>query len=158
MTSIILETKINAAPVICFDLARSIDLHKHAAAGTNEIAIAGRTSGLISKNEFVTWQATHFMITQQMSVRIIEMERPDCFTDEMFSGPFTSMQHFHQFVAEAKATLMRDEFNYTVPFGLPGKFFDWLVLRRYMTWLLKNRNAMIKNIAESREWRRFLTY
>jgi ligand-binding SRPBCC domain-containing protein len=158
MTSIILETKINAAPVICFDLSRSIDLHQHAAAGTNEIAIAGRTSGLISKNEFVTWQATHFMITQQMSVRIMEMERPDCFTDEMVSGPFSSMKHLHQFVPDGKATLMRDEFNYTVPFGFAGKVFDSMVLRRYMTRLLKNRNAMIKNIAEDGTWRKFLTY
>jgi hypothetical protein len=58
-------TTIIAAPIErCFDLARSIDLHKLSTEGTEEEAIAGVTSGLIGKDQQVTWRARHFGITQ----------------------------------------------------------------------------------------------
>jgi hypothetical protein len=63
-TRIDLITIINAPIEICFDLSRSIDLHQHSTQQTREKAIAGRTTGLIGLNEFVTWRATHFLITQ----------------------------------------------------------------------------------------------
>jgi hypothetical protein len=60
MPTINLTTEINAPIEICFDLSRSIDLHKHSMEHTGEEAIAGRTSGLIEDGEFVTWQAKTF--------------------------------------------------------------------------------------------------
>jgi hypothetical protein len=60
MAEIILITRIKNEIQICFDLARSIDLHKISTAHTNETAIAGCTGGLIGLNEFVTWEAVHF--------------------------------------------------------------------------------------------------
>ena len=42
-----------------FDLSRSISLHKISSAHTNKEAIGGITSGLINKNETVTWRAKH---------------------------------------------------------------------------------------------------
>jgi len=65
MPKIILVTEINSTIEICFDLARSIDLHKISTAKKKEQAIAGKTSGLINLNEFVNWQATHFGIKQK---------------------------------------------------------------------------------------------
>ena len=44
MTKIILKTIINAPITVCFDLARSIDLHKTTMKHTNEKAVAGITS------------------------------------------------------------------------------------------------------------------
>jgi hypothetical protein len=66
-TRIDLTTIINAPIEICFDLSRSIDLHQQSTQQTHEKAIAGRTTGLIELNEFVTWQATHFLITQKLT-------------------------------------------------------------------------------------------
>ncbi len=53
MPRIILDTWINAPVERCFDLARSIDLHKISTEQTNEKAISGVTSGLIGLNETV---------------------------------------------------------------------------------------------------------
>ena len=53
MPRIVLETKIHAPLDRCFDLSRSIDLHKISTEHTNEEAIDGVTSGLISLNESV---------------------------------------------------------------------------------------------------------
>jgi len=54
MPVIELKTAIKAPVERCFDLSRSIDLHKISTAHTNEEAIAGVTSGLIGPNEWVT--------------------------------------------------------------------------------------------------------
>ena len=74
MPKITIETKIKAAKNIVFDLSRSIDLHKISTQQTNEEAIAGVTSGLIGKNEWVTWRAKHFGIYQKLTSRITAFE------------------------------------------------------------------------------------
>lgn len=51
MPVIILHTQINAPIERCFDLSRSIDLHKISTAHTKEEAINGVTSGLINLDE-----------------------------------------------------------------------------------------------------------
>ena len=62
MPVIELRTFIKCGIEICFDLSRSIDLHQLSTTQTNKKAIAGKTSGLINLDEFVTWQVTHFRI------------------------------------------------------------------------------------------------
>jgi hypothetical protein len=51
MPVIYLETLVNAPPEVCFDLARNIDVHAMSTSSTKERAVAGRTSGLITKGE-----------------------------------------------------------------------------------------------------------
>lgn len=46
---------------------------------------------------------------------------------------------------------MIDKFHYEVPYGIVGKVFDILILKRYMTRLLQDRNKVIKQVAESGE-------
>jgi hypothetical protein len=60
MPTIRLRTEVKAGKALVFDLSRSIDLHKLSTAHTHETAIAGKTSGLIGLNEWVTWRAKHF--------------------------------------------------------------------------------------------------
>ena len=76
MTSIHLTTFIKAPVKRVFDLSRSISLHKISTALTKEKAIAGVTSGLISKGETVTWQAKHLFKTRQFTSKIMEMQSP----------------------------------------------------------------------------------
>jgi ligand-binding SRPBCC domain-containing protein len=156
MTEIYLETFIDAPVERCFDLARSIDLHELSAARSKEKAIAGKTGGLIEKDEFVTWEAKHFGIRQTLSGRIVEMDRPRYFCDEMTRGAFKSLHHEHFFEDRESGTLMIDKFCYETPFWIFGKIFNSLILKKYMTRFLADRNRIIKRVAESNEWRKFL--
>lgn len=156
MTTITLKTIINAPIGICFDLSRSIDLHKLSSRKTKEEAVGGTMTGLIDENEFVTWEATHFMIKQRMTVKIMKMDSPNYFQDQMISGPFLSMKHNHLFREEGKETEMKDEFTYEVPYGFGGYIFDKLVLKRYMTSFLIERNQIIKEQAENGGWKKFI--
>jgi ligand-binding SRPBCC domain-containing protein len=158
MTTIKLETKIHAPIDVCYDLSRSIDVHMKSTSFSKEKAIEGKLTGLIEANEFVTWQAYHLGVKQRMKVRITEMIKPFFFHDEMVEGPFASMEHAHIFQQENAITVMRDDFQYQVPFGWIGKLFDKIILRKYMTSLLMKRNGLIKQIAESGEWTKYLNH
>ncbi len=53
-------------------------------------------------------------------------------------------------------TVMRDRFNYGVPFGPLGRLADRLFLTAYMRRWLEARNRELKVVAESERWVRYL--
>ena len=156
MPRIVIETLINSKIEICFDLSRSIDLHQISTAETNEIAIAGKTSGLISLGEFVTWQATHFGVSQKLSSIITFYDRPNHFRDEQLKGIFKFFKHDHTFRVVSDKVKMTDIFEFESPFGVGGKLFNKIVLTKHLTKLLLKRNEIIKDFAESEKWKKLL--
>lgn len=156
MPIIEIKTIIKAPIAIVFDLARSIDLHKISTQHTNEVAIAGVTSGLIGLNESVTWQARHFGVYQNLTSKITAFEKPNYFVDEMQQGIFKSFQHKHLFTATDDGTLMTDIFDYKSPLGWLGSIADALFLKNYLKRLLEKRNAIIKEFAETEKWKEVL--
>ena len=149
MAEIRLSTFINAPLETCFDLSRSIEVHLKSTAKTNEKAIAGRTTGLCELHDTITWQATHFGVSQKLSVKITKMNQPYFFEDTMLKGAFSAMRHEHHFEKIYGKTKMSDLFIYTVPLGFIGRMVDALILEKYMTNFLLERNRTIKELAES---------
>jgi len=156
MPVIEIETKIKAPIEVCFDLATSIDLHMLSTEGTNEKAIAGITSGCVKQNDFVTWEATHFGIRQQLTSVIPVVNRPFHFKDEQKKGAFKYFKHDHYFETQGEFVLMKDRFEYESPYGIFGKLFNRFVLTNYLTKFLTQRNLMIKEYAESGRWREII--
>jgi ligand-binding SRPBCC domain-containing protein len=156
MPKIELTTEIKSTMEICFDLSRSIDLHKISTAKTNEQAIAGRTNGLINLNETVTWQATHFGFRQNLTSKITAYDRPRYFVDEQIKGVFKSIFHEHKFEKVGGLILMKDVFEFQSPLGVLGIIFNNLVLTDYLTNFLTSRNQIIKAFAETDKWKEVL--
>ncbi|CAG7642088.1 cell division protein [Paenibacillus allorhizosphaerae] len=142
------ELYIRAPRELCFDLARSIDIHAESTAQTREKAVAGITHGFIELGQSVTWEAVHFGIRQRLTAKITEFERPWYFVDEMVSGAFKRFRHMHEFKSAAGGTLMIDVFDYTSPLGMLGSMADKLFLENYMKKFLVQRNEYIKQTAE----------
>jgi ligand-binding SRPBCC domain-containing protein len=156
MTKIHLTSFIAAPIDRVFNLSCSIDLHKISTAHTNEEAIAGITTGLIKLNETVTWQARHLFKKRTFTSKIIEMENPVSFTDEMTKGDFKSFKHTHYFKAIDNGTIMIDIVFFESPFGFIGKLFNFIYLKKYLGTLLTKRNDSIKSFAESEKWKTVL--
>ena len=70
----------------------------------------------------------------------------------MIKGAFRSFRHEHHFAEKENGTLMKDVFDFEAPLGFLGKLAAQLVLTRYMTRLLSQRNKVIKDFAESGKW------
>ena len=128
MTTIKLTTEINAPIQAVFDLNRNIDIHKQSTSKSNETAIAGVTSGLINKNETVTWRGKHFGFYLTHKSIISEMKIPHYFVDEMMEGRFKKFKHQHFFKQENEKTIMFDVIEYETSFGIAGRFFDYILL------------------------------
>jgi ligand-binding SRPBCC domain-containing protein len=148
MTTIKLTTEIKAPIQLVFDLHRNIDIHQQSTSKSKETAIAGITSGLISRGETVTWRGKHFGIYLTHKSLIPEMESPHYFIDEMVEGRFKKFKHTHTFAKKNGTTIMTDRIEYETPFGLAGKLFDFMILKNYLTYFITERNNFIKNIAE----------
>ncbi len=156
MPLIELSTLISAPRERVFDLARSIDAHQDSTEDTNERAVAGVTTGLIDLNDQVTWEAKHLGVRQKLTVRITAFNRPQHFQDVMVAGAFKSMKHDHEFQEHPNGTLMIDRFEFQSPFGILGRIVDQIFLTAYMRRFLVQRNRILKNLAESEAWRRYL--
>ncbi|MDA6068699.1 SRPBCC family protein [Flavobacterium sp. AC] len=148
MTTIQLTTKIKASKQTVFDASRNIDIHQQSASKTNEKAIAGITSGLINLDETVTWRGKHFGFYLTHKSRITAMTFFDYFVDEMERGKFKSFRHEHFFEEENDLTTMKDKLQYETPFGIFGKLFDVLFLKRHLTKFLLERNKILKEVSE----------
>ena len=98
MPLIRLETLIHAPIERCFDLSRDIDLHMRSTEETQEIAVAGVTTGLIGLGEEVTWEATRFGVRQKLTTRITAFSRPGHFRDSQVRGAFRRFDHDHYFI------------------------------------------------------------
>jgi len=151
-------TVIRAPLERCFDLARSVEAHLAGNVhwGEQAIAAGGVTSGLLGLGERVTWRARHFGIRFKLTSEITALNRPVYFQDRMIRGPFKFMEHDHFFRSlSASETEMKDVFR-VAALCLIGPVVDYVVLRRYMQKLLRERNDAIRQIAESEAWRRYL--
>ena len=159
MVSLEAVTIIRAPIERCFDLARSVEVHLawNVHSGETAVAEAGITSGLISLGQRVTWRAKHFGVWQTLTSGITAMDRPRYFQNTMIQGIFRFMKNDHFFQSlSPEETEMRNTFCFAAPLPVLGRLAEVVFLRRYMGSLLRERNAVIKAIAESSEWQRYL--
>ena len=148
MVTIRVVTLIRAPIQRCFDAARDLDLHTKSLAHTNEVAVAGRTSGLIEMGEEVTWRGRHFGVTQHFTSKITAFDPPRHFQDTMQRGAFKSFVHDHYFESMGDVTTMTDLLAFSAPLGILGRIAEKLVLTRYLERLLASRGAAIRDEVE----------
>ncbi len=155
------EVSVIDAPVHrCFDLARSVEVNllDNSHFGEPTVVVEGPTSGLVDIGHQVTWRARHLGIRQSFTTCITALDKPVFFQDTMLRGAFQSLQHDHFFrPLRGNRTEMTDVLRATAPLPLVGRVAELLVLRRYMRNLLRNRSTVTKRVAESAEWKRYLS-
>ncbi|MGZ3924651.1 MAG: SRPBCC family protein [Flavisolibacter sp.] len=156
MPFIHLTTFIAAPQERVFDLSRSVDLHRASMKRYEEKIVDGTMSGLMNMNDTVSWTAKHLFKQRRLKSKITRLSAPEYFTDEQEEGDFKMMKHEHYFKPIQNGTIMIDQFHFETPFGLLGRLVNNFYLKRYMTKLLKERIAMIKQVAESNLWQQYL--
>jgi ligand-binding SRPBCC domain-containing protein len=96
------------------------------------------------------------MKTRIFRSQITAMERPYYFTDEMKKGDFKEFKHEHHFKQIDNGTLMIDIVHFETPYGALGRLLNRMYLARYMQNLIEQRNAVIKEYAETNKWQQIL--
>jgi ligand-binding SRPBCC domain-containing protein len=148
LQTIISEILIAKDIEVVFDLALSIEAHLAAEKHTSERAVGERTAGLLDLGDTITFEAVHLMVRQRLTSKVVEMDRPHRFVDEMQRGAFKSLRHEHVFLPVSGGTLMRDRIEFEAPLGFAGRIAERLFLRRYMLRFLKRHQDEFRKIAE----------
>ena len=154
------ETTLIGAPIArVFELSRSVEVHLLANVHDNEQALAtgGVTTGLIDLGQQVTWRAKHFGFWHNLTSEVTAMEPPTYFQVTMVKGIFRFMQADHRLRSlPSGVTELKDIFAIAAPLPILGPIAEGLFLRRYMVALNRERNAVIKKLAESDDWQCYL--
>jgi len=149
MGTIHVVTEISAPLSVCFDAARNVSLHVESASFSHEKLVPpGKLEGLLELNDLVCFEGRHFGIRQRFCARIVEVDSPRRFVDEMVSGTFQWMRHVHSFEANGSATIMRDDVTWAAPLGILGRIADRLFLERHMRWFVETKQRSLKRILE----------
>jgi ligand-binding SRPBCC domain-containing protein len=156
MPTIHLTSLIHAPVERVFNLSRHLGLHKKSMEHTGERAVGGVTTGLINLNESVTWEGKHFFKTRRFTSKITEMKPYESFTDEMQKGDFKSFKHQHHFKGIENGTIIIDIIDYETPYGAIGQLVNSFYMHHYLEALVKRRNQVIKDYAESKKWEALL--
>lgn len=150
METIRFSTWIDAPVERCFLLSLSVDLH-----AANERAIAGVREGLIHQGQRVTFKGRHFGVLWRHT-SLVDLVRPySYFREVMIEGPFERFEHEHHFATMDDGTRIRDEIRFSTGWGVLGRLATKMI-RKHLTEFVFRRNAVIKRVAESEEWRRYL--
>ena len=156
MESLRLSTWIDAPVERCFLLSLSVDLHVASARSTQSKPVAGSEPVIIGEGERLTFRGRHFGVRWRHT-SLIETLRPHAYyRDIMISGPFQHFEHDHHFAAMDDGTRMRDEVKFSARWGLLGRLASKTFLRQRLKTFLMERNAMIKRLAESEDWQKYL--
>jgi ligand-binding SRPBCC domain-containing protein len=154
MEIIRLGTWINAPVERCFLLSLSVDLQVATALSTQESA--GATAGTIGEGDTLTFKGRHFGLRWRHT-SLIETLRPySYYRDVMIAGPFQHFEHDHHFAPMDDGTRMRDEIRFSASGGLLGQLRTRMFLRKRLKAYLMERNTMIKRLAESEDWHKYL--
>ena len=133
MNRIVITTRIAAPLEAAFDLSRSVDAHIASSAFTGERVVEpGRTSGLLELGDLVTFEGVHLFMRRRFTVKIVEMQRPHRYVDEVVKSAFAFMRHEHDFVSDGDTTIMTDSIEYRLPFGILGRLVDRAFVNRHL--------------------------
>ena len=69
----------------------------------------------------------------------------------MVEGKFKSFKHEHSFIEGNGFVMMIDKIEYQTPYGIFGKLFDALILKKHLTNFITERNSVLKELAENNQ-------
>jgi ligand-binding SRPBCC domain-containing protein len=95
-------------------------------------------------------------VNQVLASRITAFDRPHRFQDTMVRGAFAHFVHDHVFVVTPSGTQMIDVLDYAAPWGPLGRLAEKLFLTVYLARFLLQRAQVLKRLAESGDWQRFV--
>ena len=150
MPQIIVKTEIDADIDTCFDLARDVGFYYNTLEKFTEIPIDGKTSGMVEKGDYVTWETNHLSLMQHLTLKVTEFKKPFLFVDELVEGEFKSYRHEHIFEVQNDKTIMIDKFHFESPYGILGKLVDMVFLKHHFKKLIVTRNKTLWLHAEAK--------
>lgn len=148
------EIVIHAPLQRCFLLSTSVEIVER------ELGMhpaQGRISGLVTGGDTILWEGWQLGLPQFHESMIEDFRPYTFFRDRMIAGRFRTFEHDHALDAQPDGRVrLRDDLRFTMRWGWMGDLLGRWVLTPHIRGLMRRRFALLKRIAESEEWRRYL--
>ena len=115
-----------------------------------------RSSANIGAGERVVWVGWKFGLPLVHESEITRYEPLGFFQDTMVRGRFTRFQHDHSFTEIDGHVLLTESVKFSLPLGLLRRFVGRRYVVPYITELVRERMTLLRQVAESSEWKRYL--
>jgi ligand-binding SRPBCC domain-containing protein len=113
-------------------------------------------TGLVQPNDQLIWHGWKFGLPQMHETLITAYDRPHYFQDTMGRGRFRRYQHEHTLTEIDGHTLVQDKIRFSLPFGWAGDMVAKHVIVPYVARLLHAHLQLLKRVAETDEWHKYL--
>ena len=147
---------VNAPIERCFLLSTNVELVAQTLGMRADLQDLHGADGMVAGGDRLVWRGWKFGLPQMHESLITKYQRPEFFQDTMRRGRFKKYQHDHHFTEIDGWTLMVDKLRFSLPMGVLGKQVARHVMVPYIAKLLRRRMLLLKRVAESEEWRRYL--
>jgi ligand-binding SRPBCC domain-containing protein len=144
---------INAPIERCFMLSTNIEL---VGKTLGMKPLEGKTKGTVVAGDKLLWVGWKFGFPQMHESLITRYEPPVFFQDTMERGRFKRYQHDHHFFFMDGRTVLNDKIRFTLPLSWLGRLVARTILVPYISRALRRRMKLLKKVAESQEWRKYL--
>jgi ligand-binding SRPBCC domain-containing protein len=147
---------VNAPIERCFLLSTNVELVAQTLGMEPDLRDLRGADGMLVGGDRLVWRGWKFGLPQMHESLITKYERPEFFQDTMRRGRFKKFQHDHYLTEIDGWTLLVDKLRFSLPLGLGGRLMARHVMVPYISKLLRRRMLLLKRVAESEEWRRYL--
>lgn len=157
MPTIHLTTFVEAPIERVFDLSRNTSVIKAFLQNRKEVIQVSAGDVLVDSGDTISYQAKHFGKTRIVTTRIADIHRPLSFNEEQVKGDLKSFRHQHHFKEANNGTFVIDIIDYEAPRDLIGGWLARWSMKEYLEHFVQQRNAMVRQYAESEKWRAVLS-
>ena len=148
-TLFVKEVRIAAPPELVFAFHERPDALERLIPPWEKMEIVERAGSLQSGSRVVLRGRLGFLPIQWVAVHT-EYDPPHLFADRAISGPFAYWSHRHRFIDDQQGgTILRDEVEYDLPFGMLGRLFGGWFVRRKLEAMFAYRHDVTKRIIEN---------
>ena len=146
------QTPIKASPDVVFRFHESSDALLHLIPPWTNMKLVKSAGSLRPGSQVVLRGFLGFIPIQWVAIHT-EYDPPHLFADRQESGPFAYWYHRHRFLDDGQGgTLLRDEVEYAVPFGVIGRWVGGWLVRRNLEAMFAFRHEKTRSLIESGEW------
>ena len=146
------ETVIGAPPEVVFGFHNSPQALTLLIPPWENMKVVESTGSLEPGSRVVLQGGLGFLPLQWVAVHT-EFDPPNLFADRQESGPFAYWYHRHRFFEDdLGGTILMDEVEYALPFGLIGLWAGGWFIRRKLDAMFEYRHSITRRLIESGEW------
>lgn len=138
----------------CFLLSTNVDIVHRELGMTAKPG--GRLHGLAEEGDLVRWEGWQLGMLHHHVSQIAEYQRPYVFQDKMVDGAFKSFEHDHHLREVGGGTVMEDELRFSLSYGGLGRLVARLIVAPHILRLMRQRFELLKKIAESDKWKKYV--